>query len=41
MNDRALADLGAPDLKLEGLQIWVHDDSFLIYTTIGMEIGCA
>jgi hypothetical protein len=28
MNDRALGDLGAPDLKLEGLQIWVHGRQF-------------
>jgi hypothetical protein len=28
MSDRALADLGAPDLKLEGLQIWVHGRQF-------------
>jgi hypothetical protein len=28
MNDRALEDLGAPDLKLEGLQIWVPGRQF-------------
>jgi hypothetical protein len=28
MTDRALEDLGAPDLKLEDLQIWVHGRQF-------------
>jgi hypothetical protein len=28
MDDRALGDLGPPDLKLEGLQIWVHGRQF-------------
>jgi hypothetical protein len=28
MDDRMFAKLGAPDLKLEGLQIWVHGRQF-------------
>src|SRR5580698_7501121 len=28
MSDRVLRDLGTPDLKLEGLQIWVHGRQF-------------